>query len=274
MIDQKSRKRSHPENAFSFTAFGITVKVKTDSLVHAQKIKERISELFRNNISESRGRKSDFEFEIKKKGNSHIDLYKNGEFVVSGEANTGFLDYVETQIRLSVAEFAEARVFVHAGAVSWKGRGIVIPGNSYSGKTSLVREFVAAGAEYLSDEYAVFDIEGSVHPFAKPLSIRDKDGGFLQVDHVVEDLGGVCALAPVKVAYILHTSYEPGTIWKPTVLTGGAGVLKLLEHTLPIRVATKFSLEVFNKVASEAVFLESPRGESAETVKAFLEYIK
>ena len=40
---------------------------------------------------------------------------------------------------------------------------------------------VRAGAEYYSDEFAPLDAGGLVHPFAKPLSIRNER--FVQVDH-------------------------------------------------------------------------------------------
>ena len=72
-----------------------------------------------------------------------------------------------------IAEVARNRVFVHAGVVGWKGRAIVIPGRSYSGKSTLVSELIRAGAAYYSDEYAVFDSRGRVYPFAKPLEMRD-----------------------------------------------------------------------------------------------------
>lgn len=273
MIDN-SGKKPISDNAFGFTSFGITVEVQTESPTHTQTLKDGLQELFRNNLEVSNGQEYDFKFEIKQGAEGLVDLFKNGELLVSGELNFGFFHYVETLVRLSVAEFAVDFVFVHAGVVSWKGAGIVIPGNSFAGKTSLVREFVAAGAEYLSDEYAVFDRNGLVHPFPKPLSLREKSSGMLQVDHLVEDLGGVCAAGPVRTAYILHTSYKPEAVWQPNVITSGTGILKLLEHTLPIRVATQFSLEVFNNVANDAVFLESPRGEAPETVGAILEYIQ
>src|SRR6267143_94986 len=77
----------------------------------------------------------------------------------------------ESDLRLLVAELARRRVFVHAGVVGWKGRAIVVPGRSFSGKTSLVAELVRAGETYYSDEYAVFDSRGRVHPFPKPLEI-------------------------------------------------------------------------------------------------------
>ncbi len=83
---------------------------------------------------------------------------------------------LETEIRQSVAASAERRTFVHAGVVGWRGRAIVVPGRSRSGKTTLVAELVKAGALYLSDEFAVLDGRGRVHPFAKPLSIRGPGG--------------------------------------------------------------------------------------------------
>src|SRR6201989_340392 len=61
---------------------------------------------------------------------------------------------LESDLRLYVAERARRRVFVHAGAVGWRGRAILIPGRSFSGKTTLVAELVKAGAKYYSDEYA------------------------------------------------------------------------------------------------------------------------
>ena len=73
-----------------------------------------------------------------------------------------------------MAEFARRRVFLHAGAVAWNGLGIVIPGGTMSGKTSLVRELLQAGALYYSDEYAVLDDLGRLHPYPQPLGVRGK----------------------------------------------------------------------------------------------------
>jgi hypothetical protein len=40
-----------------------------------------------------------------------------------------------------------------------------------SGKTILVRTLLAQGAGYMSDEYAVINPTGRVHPYARPLSV-------------------------------------------------------------------------------------------------------
>jgi hypothetical protein len=82
---------------------------------------------------------------------------------------------LESHRHLYVGECASNRVFVHAGVVGWRGRAILLPGASRSGKSTLVAALLRAGARYYSDEYAVLDPLGLVHPFARPLSIRSVD---------------------------------------------------------------------------------------------------
>src|SRR5205807_5395193 len=75
------------------------------------------------------------------------------------------LDAFRAEIELFIAEHARNRVFVHAAVLGWKGRAVVVPGPSETGKTTLAVELIRRGAVYLSDEYAVFDARGRVHPF-------------------------------------------------------------------------------------------------------------
>src|SRR6266511_5035905 len=116
---------------------------------------------------------------------------------------------IESDLRLFVAELARHRVFVHAGVVGWKGRAIVIPGRSFSGKSTLVAELVKAGATYYSDEYAVLDSRGRVHPFLKPLEIRG-NGDTRQTKVDVSDLGGQPGKKPLPVGIVLLTRFQDG----------------------------------------------------------------
>ena len=94
-----------------------------------------------------------------------------------------------------IALHAPNHVFVHAGVVGVEDRAIVLPGRSFAGKTTLVAALVKAGAEYWSDEYAVLDADGLVHPYPKPLSVRINDTRETD-EQPVESLGGRAGEGP------------------------------------------------------------------------------
>ena len=116
--------------------------------------------------------------------------------------------------------------FVHAGVVDAGGCGIVIPGRSYTGKSTLVAELVRLGATYVSDEYAVLDPSGLVHPFAKPLSIRT--GRHDPLGQLVPVPQALVADDPVRAGLIVLTSYSPGAQWRPSVHSRAEGAFALL----------------------------------------------
>ena len=150
---------------------------------------------------------------------------------------------LETEIRQSVAASAARRTFVHAGVVGWRGRAILVPGRSRSGKTTLVAELVKAGAVYLSDEFAVLDGRGRVHPFAKPLSIRGPGGCDVHARaRRAEELGGTVGTRPLPVGLVVLAEHRPGASWRPERLTRGQAVLEMLAHTVPARLRPEASL--------------------------------
>lgn len=179
-------------------------------------------------------------------------------------------DTFESDLRLVVAEFARRRVFVHAGVVGWKGKAIVIPGRSYSGKSTLVAELVKAGATYYSDEYAVFDSKGRVHPFYKPLEIRT-EGSFKQAKVTVEEIGGQPGEKPLPVALVLMTEYKASAKWRPRNLTPGQGVLALLSNTVSARRSPEKALASLQYVVAGAEILKGVRGDARELSRAILE---
>lgn len=101
-------------------------------------------------------------------------LYAGSVRVVRTMAFDEILQSLESISRFHVALYAPRRVFVHAGVVGWHDKAIVIPGMSFTGKSCLVDALVRAGATYYSDEFAVFDDRGYVHPYAKPITLRGK----------------------------------------------------------------------------------------------------
>jgi hypothetical protein len=180
---------------------------------------------------------------------------------------------LESSLRLYVAETAHRRLFVHAGVVGWRGKAIVIPGRSFSGKTTLVAELVRAGATYYSDEYAVFDAKGRVHPFPKPLSIR-LSGEIEQQEVAVEELGGRTGIKPLPVGLVLMSRYRAGARWRPRQLSAGVGALELLSNTVAARKEPAKALNTLERVVSSAPVLKGVRGEASEVARAILENVE
>lgn len=178
----------------------------------------------------------------------------------------------ESELQLLVAEFARKRIFVHAGVVGWKNQAVVIPGMSLSGKTTLVSKLVEAGAKYYSDEYAVLDERGLVHPFPRPLGIR-QPGEFETSRVDVAELGGMPGSKPLPVRLVISTNYRAGAKWRPRQLTLGRGVLEMLANTVSARSQTKLALATLPKAVQSAEVLKGVRGEADEVVETILKRV-
>lgn len=182
------------------------------------------------------------------------------------------LDAFESSLQITVAEWSPLRVFVHAGVVEWRGKAIVIPGSSFSGKTTLVKHLVAAGAKYYSDEYAVLDGRGRVHPYPRPLGLRT-EGSTISEKVPIESLGGTTGSKPLPVGLIVATTFRVGATWRPRRLSAGKGVLELLSHTVSARRSPHLALTVLPKVVAGAAILKGVRGEAAKTAEAILDRV-
>ena len=168
-----------------------------------------------------------------------------------------------------IAERAPDLLFVHAGVVGWDNRAIVMPGASFAGKTTLVRAWLEAGATYYSDEFAVLDRAGRVHPFARPLAIRD---GSSAVTHRVPAaaLGAASGTTPLSVGLVLVTSYRPGARWRPRRLTAAPALLALMRHTVAARGNPAHSMPILKQAVSAGIALAGPRSEARPVVSALL----
>ena len=179
------------------------------------------------------------------------------------------LETLEADLRLDVASNARRRIFVHAGVVGWRGRAIVIPGRSFSGKTTLVAELLRAGADYYSDEFAVLDGRGRVHPFPKPLSLRRENGKSSQ-KLPAKTLGSLTGEKPLPVGAVVLTRYRAEARWRPAPVTPGRAMLALLANTVPARRVPERSLAALEQVVARASVLKGERGEAREMVDALL----
>lgn len=196
-------------------------------------------------------------------------LFEGSEPGLGSRDLEAVLEDFERRVKIYVAEMAPRRVFVHAGTVGWRGRAIVIPGPSYSGKTSLVRALIDAGASYYSDEYAVLDGRGRVHPYPQPLAIRERGSG-RQIGHPIATLGGVEGVRPLPIGLVIVCPYKEGARWRPRELSSGQAVLELLANTVPARRRPEVVIPTLGKAVTDAVTLKGPRGEAAKIARLVL----
>lgn len=200
-------------------------------------------------------------------------LYGNVERLARTAELVTVFEILRSDVNLYVAGNAPRRLFVHAGVVGWKGRAIVIPGPSLSGKTTLVQEFLRAGATYYSDEFAVLGRRGCVHPFATPLSVRSaKSNG--QEMRPAEEFGGSIGVRPLPIGCIVATGYRRGAEWKPKELSKGLGVLALLANTIAARQNPSKTLTVLSAAVANAGILKSDRGEAKAVVESILKVLE
>lgn len=200
-------------------------------------------------------------------------LYGNIEKLLRTLDLDEFLDAFESDLKLYVAASAPRSVFVHAGVVGWRGQAILIPGRTFSGKKTLVAELVRVGATYYSDEYAVLDAKGMVHPYARPPSVRENGK---RVKQTPEMLGGESGTKPLPVGLVIVSRYKPGARWRPSNLSAGEGALALIENTVSIREQPEKAVETLKRAIPGATFLKGVRGEAKEVIdyvlKNFGEY--
>jgi hypothetical protein len=260
------------KGAFALKSYGVKVGIRTND----KRVLKRAYHHLPRPWEETEGNKVERIYSIVIRNSRSATASRRQHLLYADDARLmrapdleSILDVFESDLRLFVAEMATNRVFVHAGVVGWKNRAIVIPGRSYSGKSTLVAEFVRAGATYYSDEYAVFDARGRVHPFMKPLELR-ATGEFKQTKVTVDELGGSAGVKPLPVALVLMTRFTSEGRWRPRKLSTGKGILELLHNTVCARRSPERALVSLRSVACDADVLKGRRGEARAVVENVL----
>lgn len=174
--------------------------------------------------------------------------------------------HLTRDLRRYIGEFAPRRVFIHSGVVVVDGRAILVPGRTFTGKSTLVAALVSAGATYYSDEYAVLDDRGRVRPFAKPISLRD--GSHRGIDHPAEAFGSVGG-GPVPVGAVVVTRFREGARYRPRPGSPAEGAMVLIDNAIAARRRPTAVLAAVSRASATATFLKGDRGE-AETAARLL----
>lgn len=251
---------------FSAVAYGVRIRVRLNDPAVAGEVGRHLPPGSKREEFSDSGRVYSFVVEDEDhSGRRRTAVYVDGALLTRCSTLHAALRLFESNEQLHVAEMAPEHVFVHAGAVGYRGRGILLPGRSFAGKSTLVAELVRAGAEYYSDEYAVLDSLGNVHPYARPISMRWK-GPTKQPLHTAWNVGS----APLPVGLVVLSKFRPGGEWRPRCLSPGQGALAMLANTVCARRAPEIALATLHRVVTRAPIITSERGEASGVVELIL----
>jgi hypothetical protein len=157
-------------------------------------------------------------------------------------------------------------VFVHAGAVAYRDWAIVLPAPSFAGKSHLVRALVGAGAEFYSDEYAIFDRSGRVIQYREPLIARGPAG------REETDILAAGPDRPIPVGLVVVTSYREGTTWAPRKVSVSDAIVAAMEHASRARPRAAEVMATLRLAFKEATVLVGERGDAEQTAADLLEF--
>lgn len=262
-----------PIYKFRFESYGVVCEISSND---EQLLESAVSVANRSllkNLRSSR-RTPDSRIELIRTGRSYYRMKRDGEEIASGRHRAKFLKFFDSIIRVTVAEFAPDLVFIHAGAVAWKGKGIIIPADSFKGKSTLVKEFVNAGATYFSDDFALLNKDGLLLPFARDISMRTDDGSFrpfeISLNESMIDVGK----SPIPVDAVVFTEYKERAKFAPVQLTYGECVLDMIRFSLSFQRSPNRTLETMNRMAAATRHrLRGTRGDAKKTVKYLSELV-
>ena len=143
---------------------------------------------------------------------------------------------------------------------------------SYAGKTSMVAALLTAGAEYLSDEYAVFDPSGGSIPMPGGFRCERMTGARFRRPGP-EEFGSRHCPGPLSIGLVAMTRICRRRTLASHASAHRLGMLALLNNMVPIRRQPERCLHVVERVLAEAVCVRGKRGEAEDTAPALLEAV-
>jgi len=180
-------------------------------------------------------------------------------------------DAFESDVQTYVAQHAANRVFLHAGVVGWNDAAILVPACSFGGKSTFIAALLRHGATYYSDEYAVLDGRGLVHPFARRLSLRRGPAEAL-LRPTAADLGSTAGEQPMPIGLVAFCEYCPDARWNPRPLSASAAVHRLMNHAYVAERQPEMAMLSIQRALAGAVAIETQRGEADEAAATILRY--
>lgn len=229
---------------FDLDAFGLRIRAQSDSAEGLRLLSRCIFPSLPHSAHEARN--PDIVVRIGQ-ADSQYGVLVEDRIVASAPCLDGRLEasIVRALDDVVIAHLPSWRV-IHAGVVGWDGCALLLPGRTHAGKSTLVAELVRRGAVYFSDEYALIDADGLVHPYPRPMLLRN--GRPESVAVAVAESG----TAPLPVGWILGLTFEPGSSWDPLPKDQSQAIMLLLQSTPHVLSTSPELIRYFERAVARA----------------------
>lgn len=176
------------------------------------------------------------------------------------------------QLEQTMTAFAVQRlsrlVAVHAATIAWNGRVLIVPAASGSGKSTLCLAAVDAGADVLSDEYALIDpATGRVMGWRRPVEVAAGDTPSVRYDVAVDS-------PPLALGLVAFVAFHEGSgnEWVP--LARSEVVAELLTHCVTAPLRPVESMDAALTVARSVRAIRGTRGAAAGAIRELLDMLE
>ena len=189
-----------------------------------------------------------------------ILIFRDDNSEITAETIETAIPLLQSAIDEAIVVRASHFVFVHAGVVAVAGGAILLPGLSHAGKSTLVAELVRRGATYFSDEYAVIEADGSVHPYPRAIMLRNGEPEQRAV--LPSQLAASIGAGGVPARLILMLQYTAGESFQVRKLNHSEALMTLLQSTPQVLADAPYIFAPLGRVAASAVTFTGVRGEA------------
>lgn len=204
---------------------GVTIRISCEG-----EGPERILDtLFRDVLSSERDSPHVTYCLIQEGNRGEVRLYRRNDLERRARSEVEMSAYLLDRVVYHLADHSRTGLVFHAAALAWKGHGLLLPGPTGSGKTTLTAWLLARGFDYLTDELAFIPLDTTeLQGLARPLNVKKRSKG------VLEALLGPDAIEK-------ETVTDGTKIIAPSRAFGSSDVL----HSVPLRhiIFPRFSTE-------------------------------
>jgi hypothetical protein len=154
-----------------------------------------------------------YEIEPPEAAGGKYTVWRNGVDAFAHQERANLLQYIEGALTDRLVRRMPAMHLFHAGFVRYRGRGVLVPGETGAGKSTTVAALALNGGEFFSDEVAVIDSSLRVWPY--PRAIGLKPGGWTLISDAYP--------ASAAASTVLAGSHCPVSYLKPPQVPSGPG---------------------------------------------------